>query len=107
MTFNEVCDAVESGRSVWVPSEFVDAVRSAASRARATREIGLIQFWRINAALRNSRQLAKIYAGVVDEAVSCGVVSADADEYEFDWESILDFLERLLPLILQLISIFS
>ena len=71
MTFNEVCDAVESGRSVWVPSEFVDAVRLAASRARATREIGLIQFWRINAALRNSRQLAKIYAGVVDEAASC------------------------------------
>lgn len=107
MKFFVVCEEAEAGRAVSVPDGFVAAVRDAATRARADRQICLIQYWRINAALRNSRHLSKIYAGVVDEALSCGVVNPHDDEYGFDWNSILEFMDRILPLILQLIAIFS
>lgn len=107
MKISEVCGAVEAGQPVAVPLEFAESVCSAAAAARKNREIGLIQMWRINAATRNPRQLAKIYAGVCDEAMQAGLFASEDDEYGIDWSSLLAFIEKLLPLILQLISIFS
>lgn len=107
MKFQDVCGSVEAGRPVAVPDGFAASVLKAAVAARKDREIGLFQFWRIQAALRNQRQLSRIYAGVIDEAMSAGLCSSDAEADGFDWNSLLAFIEKLLPLILQLISIFS
>lgn len=107
MKFQDVCGSVEAGRPVAVPDGFAASVLKAAVAARKDREIGLFQFWRIQAALRNQRQLSRIYAGVIDEAISAGLCASDAEADGFDWNSLLAFIEKLLPLILQLISIFS
>lgn len=102
MKFGQVCENMERGVPVAVPDGFVDALLTAADTARADREIGIWQYWRIKAAARNPRKLAMIYAGVCDEAVSAGVVSGDEDTYGFDWDSLLAFIGRLFDLILKL-----
>ena len=107
MRFGDVCRDVEAGRPVPVPDGFTSAVRSAIGNARRNREIGLFQYWRLLAALNNPRQVQRIYAGVIDEAIACGAIGADASADGFDWNAILAFIERLIPLILQLISLFS
>jgi hypothetical protein len=106
MNPSDLCSAVEQGRTVAVPANFRSAVRGAIQEARNSREIGLIQYWRLMNAVNSPRQLSKIYAGVVDEAIACGEMSEATDLDGFDWDSLLAFIERLLPLILQLIAIF-
>ena len=101
MKFGEVCGAVEAGRPVRVPDGFGEAVRQAAAGER------FLVRARINMATRNPRQLAKIYAGVTEAAVDAGMVDANASADGFDWTTLLAFIERLIPLILQLISLFS
>ena len=107
LRLSDVCSAVERGLPVAVPGDFAAAVREAARQARVDRRIGLIQHWRINAATRNPRQLQRIYAGVIDESIAAGVATADQSADGFDWTNLISFIERLLPLILQLISLFS
>ena len=106
-TFGEVTRDMERGRAVAVPEGFRATFRAAVAEARSNREIGLIQNWRLNAASNNPRQLQRIYAGVVDEGIRAGTMDPEASTYGFDWESILAFIRELIPLILQLISIFS
>ena len=107
MRFNDVCGAVEAGRPVAVPDGFVKSIEKAAAKARKDRDIGLVQHWRIQSAINRPRTAAKIYAGVVDEGLAAGVLLADGDADGFDWDSLLAFIEKLLPLILQIISMFN
>jgi hypothetical protein len=104
---SDICAAVESNRPVSVPDGFGKAVRDAASKARSAREIGLIQQWRINSATRNTRQLQRMYAGVIDEGLAAGVLDANDAADGIDWENLLSFIERLIPLLLKLISLFG
>ena len=101
MKFGEICGAVEAGQPVRVPDGFAAAVRKAADNERFFVRV------RVAMATRNPRQLQRIYALVADESIAAGMVPADASADGFDWESILAFIERLIPLILQLISLFS
>ena len=107
MKFGDVCGAVDSGRPVAVPDGFSHAVLSAADSARRSGDLRWMQHKRIKAAVRNPRKLAEIYAGVVDDALAAGEIAASAEADGFDWDSLLAFIERLLPFILQLISIFG
>jgi hypothetical protein len=106
MKFNDVCGAVEAGNPVAVPDSFVDGILKAATKARKDREIGLVQHWRIQAAMRRPRTVSKVYAGVIDEGLAAGLLPGDSDADGFDWDSLLAFIEKLLPLILQIISMF-
>lgn len=106
-TFDDICSAVEADKPVVVPDDFGETLREAAKQARADRSIGLIQYWRINAASKNPRQLQRIYAGVIDEGIAAGVIDGRASADAFDWEQLLAFIERMLPLILKLISLFG
>lgn len=55
-----------------------------------------------------ARRLAEAQSCVTDEAVRAGVMKpADVANANFDWSALLAFIEKLLPLILQLISIFG
>lgn len=103
MKFGEVCSAGELGGRIQVPTEFSDALVNAAAQARANREIGLFDYLRIKRAARSDRKLAAIYAGVCDEALDAGLVGESDDAFGFDWESILDFIGRLLDIILKLL----
>jgi hypothetical protein len=108
MKHSEVCLAVEANQPVMVPQGFGDAVRKAAIIARNQGELGPVQYWRVNRATRNHRQLARIYAGTVHEAMAAGVLTDGDDVYGFDWQSLLAFLKDFLPVILQIdLSIFS
>ena len=102
MKFGEVGAAVNAGRPVLVPDGFRETFEKAVKQARDKREIGLFQYWRLNAAARNPRQLSRIYAGVMDEAVATGYVSSNDEEVGFDWDALLAFIERLIDLILRL-----
>jgi hypothetical protein len=106
-TFDDICKSVESDRPVAVPNGFRDVVLEAAKQARADRQIGLIQYWRIKAAANNPRQLPRIYAGVIDEGIAAGVIDGDASADGFDWDQLLAFIERLIPVILKLIALFG
>ncbi len=106
-TFDDICKSVESDRPVAVPDGFRDVILEAAQQARAKRDIGLIQFWRIKAAANNPRQVQRIYAGVIDEGIAAGVIDGDAAADGFDWEQLLAFIERLIPVILKLIALFG
>lgn len=101
----DVCTAVESNRPVAVPEGFAKAIRDAAAKARSGREIGLIQQWRINSATRNPRQLQRMYAGVIDEGIAAGVMDGNDAADGIDWDNLLSFIERLIPLLLKLISL--
>ena len=106
MKFSDVCGAVDAGRPVSEPESFSTAVISSAETARQQGELGWFSLWRIRAAVRSPRKLARIYGGVCDEAVAAGVAMGGDSADGFDWENILAFIQRLLPLILQLIAIF-
>ncbi len=103
MKFNDVCSMVNDGLSVKVPDGFAKTVREAV----ASSDLRMFARWRINAATRNPKQLAKIYAGVLDDAMEAGLCSGEDTEDGFDWNSLLAFIQQLLPVILQIISIFS
>jgi hypothetical protein len=107
MKHSEICLAVEANQPVLVPDGFAKAVRQAAEAARFAGDLGPVQQWRINRATRNPRQLARIYAGTVHEAMAAGSLTDADDVYGFDWQSLLAFLKDFLPVILQIISIFS
>jgi hypothetical protein len=106
MKFGDVCGAVEEDRPVRVPDDFAATVMKAARNARKARDIGLFQLMWLQGAINRPRTLQKIYGGVIDKGIESGLMMADAEADGFDWDSLLAFIERLLPLILQLIAIF-
>jgi len=102
MQFSEVCTAVDAGRWVEVPEGFAATVRKAVAESG----LRLVPRWRVNVATRNPRQLAKIYAGTLDEAIAAGICQASDTTDGFDWNSLLAFIKELLPVILKIIALF-
>ena len=44
---------------------------------------------------------------LIDELVALGRVDATADRSAIDWDAILDFIEKLIPIIIKLIELFT
>jgi len=78
---------------------FLKAVR----KARDDGEINAFQHGRLVVAALRPRELANIQAWVHENAIQEGLASAQAP----DWNAIIDFIERLIPLIIQLIDLFG
>ena len=89
-------------------TEFKTALLQAAAEARSAGEIDRGDYLRIwFVATFRPRALAQVQATVVHEAVSAGLMPPSANPEAFDWSALLAFIQALLPIILQIISIFG
>ena len=89
---------------------FARTLRTAAVEAYRAREISRWDLARINLATMFRQQaLSEAQECVISEAVQSGRFSASEEEMRgpgFDWDALLEFIKELLPLILQIISLF-
>jgi hypothetical protein len=90
---------------------FVNTLRAAAREAYNDREISRWELARINlASVFRRRALAEAQECVIAEAVQSGRFSASEEEMRgpgFDWDALLNFIRELLPLIMEIISLFN
>lgn len=84
-------------------SKFRRTLLAAARQARQAGDITAAQFFMLSAASRNPAALDKMQAAVHEAAIEEGLATAQA----IDWDSLLDFIEKLIPIIIQLIDLFS
>lgn len=84
-------------------SDFRQAFLKAVKEARDKGEISAFQHGRLIVASLRPRELANIQAWVHENAIQEGLATTQAP----DWDAIIDFIERLIPLIMQLIDLFS
>lgn len=79
----------------------------AAEEAQAAGEITRGELFRLRFASLRPQVAAQIEKCCAEQAASEGVLPAGSNVSAFDWTQLLAFIKELLPLILQLISIFS
>lgn len=82
---------------------FRRSLLEAARNARKSGEITSIQFFMLSAASRNPAVLDKMQQAVHEAAIEEGLATAQA----IDWDSLISFIEKLIPIIIQLIDLFS
>lgn len=101
--------ATEATAAPRASASFKKTLDEAAAQAFKSGEITRWQLARIRMAIRfRPEAVAEIQAAVVDDAVAAGrMAPGDAISAAFDWTKLLDFIKQLLPIILQLISIFG
>lgn len=89
---------------------FKRALEQAAVDSYKAKQISRWDLARIRMALTfRPAAMAEAQACVIDQACSDGLMRAPADGLAdaFDWNAILEFIRQLLPLILEIIKIFS
>ena len=84
-------------------SDFRQAFLTAVRQARDDGKINALQHGRLVIASLRPRELANIQAWMHENAIQEGLATAQAP----DWGAIIDFIERLIPLIIQLIDLFA
>lgn len=84
-------------------SDFRRVFLKAIKKARDNGEINAFEHGRLVVASLRPRELANIQAWVHENAIQEGLASAQAP----DWSAIIDFIERLIPLIIKLIDLFG
>ncbi len=101
--------ATEATAAPKASAAFKKTLDEAAAQAFKSGEITRWQLARVRLAIRfQPAAVAEIQAAVVDDAVAAGrMAPGDAIAAAFDWAKLLDFIKQLLPIILQLISIFG
>ncbi len=82
---------------------FRRSLLEAARNARKSGEITSIQFFMLSAASRNPNVLDKMQQAVHEAAIEEGLATAQA----IDWNGLISFIEKLIPIIIQLIDLFS
>lgn len=83
--------------------KFRKSLMQAASNARKSGEISLKQYFAIAAASRNPARLEEFKQAAHETAIEEGVATVQA----VDWDKLIGFLEKLIPLIVQLIGLFG
>lgn len=84
-------------------SDFRKAFLKAAKEARDKGDITPLQHGRLVVTAMRPRELANIQAWVHENAIQEGMATTQSP----DWDALLEFLEKLIPLIIQLIDLFS
>ena len=84
-------------------SDFRKALMDAAKASREKGEITVAEYFKIAALSRIPKVLANLEASVHEAAIEEGIATVQAP----DWNAIIDFIERLIPLIIKLIDLFS
>jgi len=83
--------------------KFRQTLIAAARKAREAGDITPAQFFLLSAASRNPIALDKMQAAVHEAAIEDGLATPQA----IDWDNLLSFIEKLIPIIIQLIGLFS
>ena len=83
--------------------KFRRALLQAARQARDAGEITAGQFFLLSAASRNPNVLEKMQGAVHEAAIEEGLATTQAP----DWDGLISFIEKLIPLIIQLINLFG
>lgn len=82
---------------------FRRALLEAARQAKKNGDITAVEFFLLSAASRNPATLDKMQQAVHEAAIEDGLATAQA----IDWNSLIEFIERLIPIIIKLIDLFS
>lgn len=82
---------------------FRHSLLEAARNARKSGEITSIQFFMLSAASRNPNVLDKMQQAVHEAAIEEGLATTQA----IDWAGLISFIEKLIPIIIQLIDLFG
>jgi len=82
---------------------FRRALIDAARKARDCGDITSLEFFLLSAASRNSRTLEKIQQAVHEAAIEEGLATTQS----IDWDALIEFIEKLIPIIIKLIDLFS
>ena len=90
-------------QSILKRSDFRQTFLKALKQAREKGEINAFQHGRLVVASLRPRELANIQAWVHENAIQEGLATTQAP----DWNAIIEFIERLIPLIIQLIDLFG
>ncbi len=90
--------------SVLRKSDFRASLMKAAKAAREKGEITAAQYFKIAAMSRIPKVAANLEAAMQEAAIEEGLASATG---QIDWDAIIEFIEKLIPLIIQLIDLFS
>lgn len=83
--------------------DFRKSLLEAARKARQAGEITPMEYFALSAASRNPRVLEKMQAAVHEAAIEEGLATTQA----IDWSSLIEFIEKLIPIIIKLIDLFS
>lgn len=84
-------------------SDFRQAFLKAVKEAREADQITALQHGRLVIASLRPRELANIEAWCHENAVQEGLATPSA----IDWDNLISFIEKLIPLIIQLIDLFG
>lgn len=82
---------------------FRRALLAAGRQARDSGEITSMEFFALSAASRSPRVLERMQAAVHEAAIEEGLATTQA----IDWDSLIVFIEKLIPIIIKLIELFS
>lgn len=82
---------------------FRRSLLEAARNARKSGDITAVEFFMLSAASRNPATLDKMQQAIHEAAIEEGLATAQA----IDWTSLIDFIEKLIPIIIKLIDLFS
>jgi len=91
------------GASVGERVKFRRALLAAGRKAKESGEISTLEFFVLSAASRNPVALQRMQEAVQEAAIEDGLASVNA----VDWDSLIAFIEKLIPLIIKLIDLFS
>lgn len=101
--FVDESDAARKKKATSFRKALVTAAKTAAAKGDITgreyRKIRIVSLW--------PRMLGKMEAECFAAGVAAGEIPIESQIVGFDWDSLLAFIEKLLPLILQLIDLFS
>lgn len=88
-------------------SNFKEAFVKAVDAANENGDIGIVKYRRLIRAAGNPKHLAEIEQHVRDEAAARGEKLPKGAQGAINWDNLLAFIQKLLPIILQIISIFA
>lgn len=84
-------------------SSFRKSLLAAGRKARDAGEITSLEFFLLSAASRNPATLERMQAAVHEAAIEEGLATTQA----IDWDQLIVFIEKLIPIIIKLIELFG
>ena len=84
-------------------SDFRKSLMAAAKASREKGEISVAEYFKIAAMSRIPKVRDNLEAAVHEAAIEEGIATTQAP----DWDAIIGFIEKLIPLIIQLLDLFS